>query len=153
MSSPAVYHWAMAERAAELFAKLRPEFLARLLEVREALDESYRSLSSEAASERFELLVDRYVAYLGDSDTEGHRRFLRRWLALRLAEGRSAESVLHALVAAGDVLVQVARTSLPPSGSTLEMVRELQRLTFVTARLVVDILAEDLERKATGGAA
>lgn len=152
MGSPAVYHWAMAERAAELFAQLRPEFLARLIEVREALDESYRTLPAELAAERFELLVDRLAAHLRVADTEGHRRFLRRWLALRLAEGRSPESVLHALVAAGDVLVQVARSSLPPAGSTLALVRELQRLTYLTSRLVVDILAEDLERKASGGA-
>jgi hypothetical protein len=143
----------MAEGAAELFARLRPEYLARLFEVREALDESYATLPPELAHERFELLVDRYLSYFRDADTSSHRRFLRRWLALRLAEGRSPESVLHALVAAGDVLVQVARSSLPPAASTLELVRELQRLTHLTARLVVDILAEDLERKRAGGEA
>jgi hypothetical protein len=51
------------------------------------------------------------------------------------------------LVAVGDVLVQVSRANLPPAPATLDLVRELQRLTYVTARLVVDILAEDLERK------
>lgn len=137
----------MAERAAELFTKLRPQFLARLDEVREALDESYQGLDPGLARERFEMLVDRYQGYLAESDVDGHRRFLRRWLALRLAEGRSPESVLHVLVAIGDVLVQVARTNLPPTPTTLDLVRELQRLTYVTARLVVDVLAEDLERK------
>jgi hypothetical protein len=137
----------MAERAVELFTQLRPQFLARLDEVREALDESYQGLELDTARERFEILVDRYEGYLDKSDLDGHRRFLRRWLALRLAEGRSPESVLHVLVAVGDVLVQVSRANLPPAPATLDLVRELQRLTYVTARLVVDILAEDLERK------
>lgn len=145
----------MAGRPAELLTQLRPQVLARLDEVREALDESYQSLDAVVARERFEMLVDRYQAYLAEADVDGHRRFLRRWLALRLAEGRSPESVLHVLVAFGDVLVQVARNSLPPAATTLELVRELQRLTYVTARLVVDVLAEDLGRKSAkkGGAA
>ena len=137
----------MGERAVELFTQLRPQFLSRLDEVREALDESYQGLDPASAHERFEMLVDRYESYLAESDVDGHRRFLRRWLALRLAEGRSPESVLHVLVAVGDVIVQVSRNNLPPSASTLALVRELQRLTYVTARLVVDVLADDLERK------
>lgn len=149
-----MYHWAMVGRPAELLSQLRPQVLARLDEVREALDESYQSLDPVIARERFETLVDRYQSYLSKADVDGHRRFLRRWLALRLAEGRSPESVLHVLVAFGDVLVQVGRTVLPPAPTTLELVRELQRLTYVTARLVVDVLAEDLGRKSAqkGGA-
>lgn len=143
----------MAGRPAELLSQLRPQVLARLDEVREALDESFQSLEAEVARERFEILFDRYASYLAEADVEGHRRFLRRWLALRLAEGRSPESVLHVLVAFGDVLVQVARNV--PAPATLELVRELQRLTYVTSRLVVDILAEDLGRKSAqkGGGA
>lgn len=141
----------MAERAEELFARLRPRFLERLLEVREGLDESFLSLAEDVATERFQLLVDRYQTYLGDGDVDRHRRFIRRWLALRLGEGRSAESVLHGLVATGDVLVQIARADLPPKTSAVVFVRELQRMTYVTARLVVDVLAEDLERKSLMG--
>ncbi len=135
--------------SSELFATLRKPTIDRLVELRVALDESYLAVSEADAADRFELLWERYAGYLRDGDVDRQRRFVRRWLALRLGEGRSPESVMHALVTAGDVLVQVTRSELPPTEDTLELVRELQRMTYVTSRSVVAVLAEDLERKST----
>ncbi len=131
----------------ELFAGLRDTSVARLVELREAIDESYIALSEQEAKERFELLFDRTTNFLNDNDTDRQRRFVRHWLALRLGEGRSPESVMHALVATGDILVQVVRLELPPGAEALELVHALQHSTYVTARSVVVVLADDLNRK------
>ena len=137
----------MGERAPELFAELRQASIERLVEVREALDESYAAVPADAARERFEVLLDRFHAYLVDGDAERQRRFIRRYLALRLGEGRSPESIMHALVTVCDVLVQTARHELLPDNATLDLVCALQRMNYVTARSVSDVLAEDHQRK------
>ena len=137
----------MGERHARIFDSMRAEVLARLVEVRGSIDHSYEKISSEVITEHFDIILDKVRKFLALGDASSYRRFATRYLAIRVAEGVSHESLIHAIVAIGDVVAQVARASLEPSPERERFVREVMRMNFVHARMMVAFFADELAER------
>lgn len=135
----------MAAGYAETFASIRPEVLTRLIDVRGSIDQSLSGMPSHVIRQEFDAVLDRMQSYLNDHDIERYRGFATRWVAFRLGEGLSPENLIHSVVALGDVVVEVARQRMPAKRETTEFVREVVRMNFVAARLIVETLASELE--------
>lgn len=118
---------------------------ARLVEVRSSLDPGFARLEPRAAAAQFEAVLTHQEGFLATGDATALRGFLRSFRALRAAEGLGAENLLHAVIALGDVAIQVAQRDLGPGPRTAELIASLARLHRATARLVVEIIAEELD--------
>lgn len=132
-------------RHARTFATIRPEVLERLVDVRGSIDHTLSGVPSHLIRQEFDAVLDRMEAYLTDQDVDRYRSFATRWVAFRLGEGFSPENLIHSVVAIGDVVLEVGRRRLQPGPETSEFVREVARMNFVAARLIVEILAAELE--------
>ena len=66
---------------------------------------------------------------------------------MRAAEAQGPAAALGTLVAVGDAAAQVAQEELGAGPETAELVTVLTRVTAGTARLVNDLIAEELERR------
>lgn len=132
-------------RHARTFEAIRPEVLERLVDVRGSIDHTLSGVPSHLIRQEFDAVLDHMEAYLADQDVERYRSFASRWVAFRLGEGFSPENLIHSVVAIGDVVLDLGRRRLPPGGETSEFLREVARMNFVAARLIVEILAAELE--------
>ncbi len=132
------------ERHARTFESIRPDVLDRLLDVRGSIDHTLSGIPSHVIRQQFDAVLARMQAYLRDGDAARYRGLAERWVAFRLGEGATPENLIHAVVALGDVILDVARGRLPPGPATAEFAREVSRLNFATARLVVETLADAL---------
>ncbi len=132
---------------ATVFAGLKPAVLARLVDVRSSLDHGFASLDEPAARAQLEQVLDHQSAYLASGDPALLRGFLRSYRAVRAADGLGPENLLHAVIAIGDVAAQVAQKELPAGPRTAELVSSLARVSWSTARMVVEIIAEELESR------
>ena len=131
-------------RHARTFATIRPEVLERLVDVRGSIDHTLSGVPSHLIRQEFDAVLDRMEAYLTDQDVDRYRSFATRWVAFRLGEAFSPENLIHSVVALGDVVVEVAKKRLPPGPDTAEFVREVVRMNFIAARLIVESLAAEL---------
>ena len=118
--------------------------LDRRLDVRGSSDHTLSGIPSHVIRQQFDAVLARMQAYLRDGDAARYRGLAERWVAFRLGEGATPENLIHAVVALGDVILDVARGRLPPGPATAEFAREVSRLNFATARLVVETLADAL---------
>src|SRR5690606_32625224 len=128
-------------RHARTFEAIRPEVVVRLVHLRVTTDHTLSSVPSHPIRKQFDSLLDRMSSYLADHDVARYRAFAARWVAFRLGEGFSPENLIHSMVAIGDVVLEVAKRSLPPGLETAEFLREVARVNFVAARIIVEILA------------
>jgi hypothetical protein len=126
------------------FEGLHPAVLARLLEVRASLDHAFARLSAEEARELFEGVLMGLRTLLLTGDHTLHRGFVQSFIALRSADGLAPDHALRVLVAIGDVAVQVVRRDRPDDTTLMLAVISAIR---VTARLVNDVVADDLARR------
>ena len=133
------------ERHARTFEAIRPEVLGRLLDVRGSIDHTLSGVPSQVIREDFDAVLDRMQTYLLDGDEARYRSFAERWVAFRLGEGFSPENLIHSVVALGDVVLEVARRRLSAGPETADFTREVARMNFVAARLIVETLAAELE--------
>lgn len=130
--------------AVELFETIRPDVVARAIEVRASIKLGLAAQAPEVAAAALDAVLDRMVGFLHDRDPERYRGFISRWAAFHLGEGFEPEDLIHSVVTLGDVVVQVARQRLPASDETVALVRDLVRMTHAMARLVVDVLGDEL---------
>jgi hypothetical protein len=137
----------MAQRHARLLAALRPEVLARLVEVRGSIDHAYASIPPDVIRGQFDIVLDKMQSYLVTQDASQYRGFATRWLAMRVGEGFAPENVIHSAVAIGDVIVQVAQARLGQTDECVDFVSNMVHLNFAVTRMLVEILAQDLERR------
>jgi hypothetical protein len=133
------------ERHARTFEAIRPEVTARLLDVRGTIDHTLSAVPSQVIRQEFDAVLDRMQRYLGDREEAPYRSFASRWVAFRLGQGHSPENLIHSVVALGDVVVEIGRRRLPPGPDTAEFLREVARMNFLAARLIVEVLAAELE--------
>jgi hypothetical protein len=126
----------------EAFAALRPSILARLLEMRANLDPSLGRLDEPTARAQIDAVLDHVANYIATGDTGLQRAFLHTFLAMRAAEAQSPASVLAMLVAIGDTAAQVAQ-----EGGDAELTLLLTRVNAGTARVVNDLIADELARR------
>jgi hypothetical protein len=133
------------ERHARTFESIRPDVLDRLLDVRGSIDHTLSGIPSHVIRQEFDAVLGRMHAYLRDGDAARYRSLAERWVAFRLGEGATPENLIHAVVALGDVILDVARGVLPAGPASAEFAREVSRMNFATARLIVETLAEELE--------
>ena len=133
------------ERHARTFEAIRPEVLGRLLDVRGSIDHTLSGVPSQVIRQEFDAVLDRMQTYLTDGDAGRYQSFAVRWVGFRLGEGFSPENLIHSVVALGDVVLEVARRRLPDAPDTADFAREVARMNFVAARLIVDTLADELE--------
>jgi hypothetical protein len=129
---------------ATVLAGLKPAVLARLVEVRSSLDHGFARLDDDEARAQLEQVLDHQANYLATGDPVSLRGFLRSYRAVRAADGLGPENLLHAVIAIGDVTAQVAQKELAAGARTAELVSSLARVSWSTARMVVEIIAEEL---------
>jgi len=146
---------------ARSYEALRPRVLDRLLELRGTLDPSLGRLDDATARAQIGAVLDHLGNFIATGDLGMHRAFLHTFLAMRAAEAQSPASVLAMLVAIGDTAAQVAQeTGGEPDGRDGRDVRDgrdgrdgrelallLTRVTASTARVVNDLIAEELARR------
>jgi hypothetical protein len=82
-----------------------------------------------------------------------YRRFVSRYMAVRVGEGLSQEDLIHSAVAIGDVVVQVARETISESPGREQFIRAIIHMSFVHARMLVTLVAEDLAERTAQRAA
>jgi hypothetical protein len=147
---------------ARSYEALRSRVLDRLLELRGTLDPSLGRLDDATARGQIGAVLDHLGNFIATGDLGMHRAFLHTFLAMRAAEAQSPASVLAMLVAIGDTAAQVAQeTGGAPEGpgrpggpgardetDGRELALLLTRVTASTARVVNDLIAEELARRA-----
>lgn len=138
--APGADHAAMLE-------SLRPALLARLVEVRGSLDYGLARASEAEAREHLDAVLRHQAAYLATWDWRLHRSFLQTYLAMRAGDGMTSDDVLHVLSAIGDVAVEVARARFAESPALPGLLVALARFNAHTVRGVIDLVAEELERR------
>ena len=140
---------ATAPTLARSYEALRPQVLERLLELRGTLDPSLGRLDDVTARAQIGAVLDHLGNFIATGDLGLHRAFLHTFLAMRAAEAQSPASVLAMLVAIGDTAAQVAQEDGAGRGDGPELTLLLTRVTASTARAVNDLIAEELEQRAT----
>lgn len=108
------------------------------------MDHVYAKIPEEKIREHFDTILDKMHSFLANEDADAYRSFAGRYVALRVGEGFSHESLIHLAVAIGDVIAQVARAKLYESAHRELFVRAVMRMNFAHARMLVSLLAEDL---------
>ena len=137
-----------APTLARSYEALRPLVLDRLLELRGALDPSLGRLDDATARAQIGAVLDHLGNFIATGDIGLHRGFLHTFLAMRAAEAQSPASVLALLVAIGDTAAQVAQEGgTGADGDGAELTLLLTRVTASTARVVNDLIAEELARR------
>ena len=137
----------MGPEYAQLFENLRPEVMNRLLEVRGSIDVAYTKIPDPIMREHFDLVLDKMFTFLVSQDSSVYKRFVRRYMAMRIGEGFTHENLIHSAVAIGDVVAQVAREQLPESPRRDHFIRAVMRMNFIHARMMVAVVAEDLAER------
>ncbi|HTJ44274.1 MAG TPA: hypothetical protein VL463_19355 [Kofleriaceae bacterium] len=129
---------------AAVFAGLVPAVLDRLVEVRSSLDHGFARLDEAQARAQLEQILSHQVGFLTSGDSTSLRGFLRSYRALRAADGLGPENLLHAVTAIGDVTTQIIQRDSPSGARTAELVSSWVRVSWSTARIVVEMIAEEL---------
>lgn len=137
----------MGQAFSELFEALRPDALRRLVEVRGTIDSALSAVPAEVIGGQFDAVLTGMATYLRDRDAAKFRGFISRWVAVRIGEGFASDNMVHSIVAVGDVVIQVAKQKHGPTPEVQAFARELVQLGFIAARQVVQILAEELQRR------
>lgn len=137
----------MAERHAALLASIRPDVVDRLVELRGNIDRAYAGFPERFIREQFDLLLGKMEVYLKNEDAESYRTFTRRWMAMRIGEGFAPESLIHSFTALGDTVVRVAQTRMGAAPEGRDFVHEAVRMTYLGTQIMVDIVADELERR------
>jgi hypothetical protein len=132
---------------ADAFAALRPKVLHRLLEQRSALDPSLARLDEPTARAQIDAVLENLGNYIATGDLGAHRAFLHTFLAMRAAEAQSPAAVLTMLVAIGDTAAQVAQLEGAGTTAGAELTLLLTRVTASTARVVNDLIADELTQR------
>lgn len=128
---------------ARAFEVLRPRILQRLLDLRATLDPSLGRLDDATARLQISAVLDHLGNFIASGDLGFHRAFLHTFMAMRAAEAQSPASVLAMLVAIGDTAAQVAHEGAGAAEGA-ELTLLLTRVTASTARLVNDLIADEL---------
>jgi len=123
---------------------MKPALLDRLVEVRTSLDHGFARLDDATARAQLDQVLEHQLGFLATGDTAILRGFLRSYRALRAGEGLGPENLLHAVIAIGDVVAQVIHKEQPPGARTAELASSWARVSWTTARIVVEIIAEVL---------
>lgn len=132
---------------AQAFESLRPKILQRLLELRSTLDPSLGRLDETTARMQMNAVLEHLGNFIATGDIGLHRAFLHTFLAMRAAEAQSPASVLAMLVAIGDTAAQVAQEEGAGTSEGAELTLLLTRVTASTARLLNDLIADELDRR------
>ena len=127
-----------------MFAGLVPAVVARLVEVRSSLDHGFGRLDEAAARAQLEAILSHQLSFLTTGDPALLRGFLRSYRAMRAADGLGPENLLHAVTAIGDVAIQIVQRDLGAGMRTAEVVSSWARVSWSTARMVVEMIAEEL---------
>jgi hypothetical protein len=132
---------------AKAFELLRPKILQRLLDLRGTLDPSLSRLDDTTARLQISAVLDHLGNFIASGDLGFHRAFLHTFIAMRAAEAQSPASVLAMLVAIGDTSAQVAQDEGAGTAEGAELTLLLTRVTASTARLINDLIADELARR------
>ena len=132
---------------ARAYEALRPKILQRLLELRSTLDPSLGRLDEATARSQMGAVLEHLGNFIATGDVGLHRAFLHTFMAMRAAEAQSPASVLAMLVAIGDTAAQVAQEDGAGTTEGAELTLLLTRVTASTARLLNDLIADELQRR------
>lgn len=132
---------------ASAYEVLRPTILDRLLELRATLDPSLGRLDEATARSQIGAVIEHLGNFIATGDLGLHRAFLHTFLAMRAAEAQSPASVLAMLVSIGDTAAQVAQEQGAGTTEGAELTLLLTRVTASTARVVNDLIADELGRR------
>jgi hypothetical protein len=133
-------------RSTDLFTGVRNEILERAVEARAGLKLGLGAQPRDLARAQLEPIIDRMGQLLERNDLDRLRAFVERWVAFHLGEGFAPEDMAHSIAALSDLMCGTARDRLPAGADAAGLVRDLTRITLVFVRMVVDVLAGELER-------
>jgi len=134
---------------AAMLESLRPAVLARLVEIRGSLDHALARVPEHEARDHFEAVLRHQQTYLTTWDWRLHRSFLQSYLAMRGGDGMTSDDVLHVLAAIGDCVIDLVRRNLAEHPVAPSLHVALAKFNAHTVRAVIDLVAEDLERRRT----
>ncbi len=126
------------------FEQLRPQILARLIEVRGSLDHAIARLSADEARGMFDAVLHALATLLVTGDHTLHRGFLHSFVAVRSTEGVGPDHAQRLLVAIADTAATLARAQHPSDPTVALAINHAARLT---ARMINDGIAEELDRR------
>lgn len=126
------------------FEQLRPQILARLIEVRGSLDHAIARLSADEARGMFDAVLHALATLLVTGDHTLHRGFLHSFVAVRSTEGVGPDHAQRLLVAIADTAATLARAQHPNDPTVALAINHAARLT---ARMINDGIAEELDRR------
>jgi len=121
--------------------------LAKLLELRGTLDPVLARVDEATARIQLNALLTHVGNLLATGDLASHAGFLRTFLAIRAAEAQGPSAALGALVAICDAAVRVAQDDLGIDARTQPLIAALTQVTVITARLINNLVAEELESR------
>ncbi len=130
-----------------VFDGIRAETLARLVEVRGSIDNAYAQQPEDELRTHLDRVLDKMRDYLATEDVEPYRSFVSRWMVVRNSEGATPEQVIHALVAIGDVVGQVAQHVLGNTPPAAELGRAVARMNLIGVRILATGLSDELEAR------
>lgn len=137
----------MAVGDADLFEAMRQEVLERLLAIRASIDPAFGRIPEPVLRRQFDVVLGKMAQYLRTEDGDAYRRFAGRWVALRMGEGFAPETLIQSVVVIGDVVGQVAHEHMGARPEYADFLAAVTRMGFVAARMMVDNLAEELDRR------
>ncbi|MBT8495142.1 MAG: hypothetical protein KJO07_19000 [Deltaproteobacteria bacterium] len=139
----------MRRTPADILGEIRPLVLEELLASRGTIDHVHHEMDHDELRAHLDALLAKLQVYLGDRDPRSFRSYLRRWVAMRVAAGSRHENLIPALVGVGDTAIEIARTTQGDTDETRAVMRALAQANFLAARMVVEVLADELERRRT----
>ena len=138
---------AHASPVALAFEAIVGKTLDRLLELRAGLDSTLARVAESVARGHLVAVLEHFDNFVATGDVSLHRAFLRTYLAMRAAEGQPPAAALSTLVTIGDTAAQVAQEQFGTRPEGPELVVLLTRVTSSTARIVNDLIADDLAQR------
>jgi len=132
---------------AAMLEQVRPAILARLVELRGSLDHALARQTETEARQHLEPVLRHLQTYLTTWDWRLHRSFLQSYLAMRAGDGMSSDDVLHVLAAFGDVVVDTVRRRMADHPAQPALLVAVAKFNAHTVRAVIDLVAEELERR------
>jgi hypothetical protein len=144
----------MPARHHEIFEAIRDDVIDHLAGARGVVDAGARAPNGrrdegEHAPQRAHIggVVAKMQRFVETGDLGRYREFLHRWAVVRLGEGGSPESILHAVTAIGDTVIQIAFERVGQIPELGAFARDVARASFWATRLTVEVLAEELGRR------
>jgi len=123
--------------------------LDELLASRGTIDHVHHEMDESELRSHFEALLTKIQAFVADRESQVFRAYIRRWVTMRVSAGARHENLIPALVSIGDTAIEVVRSGEGDTDDTRELMRMVAQANFLASRVVVEVLADEFQRRRT----